>query len=405
MSPQSQAMRKQNIKIDRGSSTRILTRHEGNTVVLDSEQDEEMALIHNVINEQCSKDLEDVISEGEKHGVSDKLRAVWANDKRTMRSDFVKDQKKNCTGQRNNRWSYVTIRMALAVFSRSPAAYEALKSFNILQLPSRSTLQAYTGAFLHDAGSSSDSISEQLAQFILHDAERVKKGCKPSMKAGALIFDEVKVIGRLLWNSRSQKIIGLSMTREDLATLADVYQELKDESNQQTSYIMQFLWRDLTSDFDIIGPYYTSCTSFKNKFVYSCVIETIKLFHLHELTTLLLVCDGASSNLTMLKATHGHFGVYSISNEGDDPFTVQPVMINPFDPPNLIYWLICPTHQLKNMINALFSSKSEGTKEFIQQEVSFGWKSILDLWERECRRISSGETRMVPKLKEVHIIT
>ena len=56
------------------------------------------------------------------------------------------------TGTRGNRWSLVTIRMALAVFVRSPAAYEALKGFGLMQLPSRSTLQAYTGAFLDEAG-------------------------------------------------------------------------------------------------------------------------------------------------------------------------------------------------------------------------------------------------------------
>ena len=42
--------------------------------------------------------------------------------------------------------------MALAVFVRSPAACEALKGFGLMQLPSRSTLQAYTGAFLDEAG-------------------------------------------------------------------------------------------------------------------------------------------------------------------------------------------------------------------------------------------------------------
>ena len=46
----------------------------------------------------------------------------------------------------------VTIRVALAIFVRSPAAYEALKSFKLLQLPSRSTLQTYTSAFLDEAG-------------------------------------------------------------------------------------------------------------------------------------------------------------------------------------------------------------------------------------------------------------
>ncbi len=42
--------------------------------------------------------------------------------------------------------------IALAVYVRSPAAYEALKSFNLLQLPSKATLQAYTGAFIDQPG-------------------------------------------------------------------------------------------------------------------------------------------------------------------------------------------------------------------------------------------------------------
>lgn len=41
-------------------------------------------------------------------------------------------------------------------------------------------------------------------------------------------------------------------------------------------------------------------------------METVKLFHFHGLKTSILVCDGASSNLTMIKATHGHFGAYAI---------------------------------------------------------------------------------------------
>ena len=40
---------------------------------------------------------------------------------------------------------YVCISVALGVYIRSPAAYKALQSFDILKLPSKSTLQAYTG--------------------------------------------------------------------------------------------------------------------------------------------------------------------------------------------------------------------------------------------------------------------
>ena len=35
----------------------------------------------------------------------------------------------------------------------------------------------------------------------------------------------------------------------------------------------------------------------------------------------------------------------------DDPYCVSPVMINPFNPPNPIFWLICPTHQVHEFLN------------------------------------------------------
>ena len=71
------------------------------------------------------------------------------------------------------------------------------------------------------------------------------------------------------------------------------------------------MWRDLTSSYDIIGPYFTCAKTLESKFVYACIMETIKLFHFCGLKTSLMVCDGASPNLTMIKATRGHFGAYS----------------------------------------------------------------------------------------------
>ena len=202
--------------------------------------------------------------------------------------------------------------IALAVYIRSPAAYEALKSFGILQLPCRSTLQAYTGAFLYEPGANSTCIEKQEAEFVLHCQKRVLDGKKESKKDGVLIFDEVKVISRLMWNSRSQTLIGLSMRPEEMASLGDIYQMADNSCAAQTSHILQFLWRDLTSDFDIVGPYFTSDSTINSKFTLSCVMEAIKLFQLHGHSTSLLVCDGASSNLSLIKATHGFSGVYPI---------------------------------------------------------------------------------------------
>ena len=124
------------------------------------------------------------------------------------------------------------------------------------------------------------------------------------------------------------------MTSKDQASLHDVYQMLDgSETIQQTSYILQFLWRDLTSSFDIVGPYFTCGGSLASKFILACVLETLRLFQMHGFKTSVLVCDGAASNLTTIKATMGIHGAFGSC-------------INPFNPPNKIYWIICPSHQV-----------------------------------------------------------
>ena len=86
-------------------------------------------------------------------------------------------------------------------------------------------MQAYTNCFLHEGGSSWKSISDQAAMY-----EKFKQECKDSGKQilmgdGVLILDEVKVISQLMWNSRSQKIVGIAMSEEDQVYLHDIYQQ------------------------------------------------------------------------------------------------------------------------------------------------------------------------------------
>ena len=163
-----------------------------------------------------------------------------------------------------------------------------------------------------------------------------------------LIFDEVKVACQLVWNFRNQKLSGLAMTEGDLSSLNDIYRILKEpQAPKQTSYILQFLWRDLTSSYDIVGPYFTCSESVDGNYILACMLETVKLFQMHGLKTSLLVCDGCPANLTTIKATHGCSGAYSVSSDAtEDIFKVEPWMINPYCPPALIYWMICPTHQV-----------------------------------------------------------
>ena len=71
------------------------------------------------------------------------------------------------------------------------------------------------------------------------------------------------------------------MTQENQASMHDVFQLFdKDHCVKQASYMLQFLWRDVTTSFDIVGPYFSSEESMNSKFIIcSCVLETIKLFH------------------------------------------------------------------------------------------------------------------------------
>ena len=122
-----------------------------------------------------------------------------------------------------------------------------------------------------------------------------------------------------------------------------------EAKTEQTSYVLQFLWRDLTSKFDIVGPYFTSSKGIKAKFIIACVFETIKLFQLYGFETSGIVCDRASTNVTAIKCTTvGHTGAYGSDSSQNGYSIPAPCFQNPFNPPHLIYWIVCPSHQINN---------------------------------------------------------
>ena len=190
-------------------------------------------------------------------------------------------------------------------------------------------------------------MADEKRRFDEFKLQRVSDGKPLPQGDGVLIFDEVKVVCRLMWNSRCQKIFGLAMTPDDLASLQDIYQLIEcDAKTQQTSYIMQFLWRDLTSGFDVVGPYFTSSKTFENKTILSCLLESLRNFHVHGFKTSLLVCDAATANVSTIKATCGVSGAYGQSSDPVDPHKVAPFFQHPFDPMRKLYWMICLSHQV-----------------------------------------------------------
>ena len=91
-----------------------------------------------------------------------------------------------------------------------------------------------------------------------------------------------------------------------MSSLHDIYQEISTSGEiKKTSYFLQFLWRDITSNYDIIGPYYKSENRLDHKFIMICVLENMHLLSMYGFDVILLICDGASANLQLLKLLCG----------------------------------------------------------------------------------------------------
>ena len=102
----------------------------------------------------------------------------------------------------------MTYRLALAVYTRSPSAYESLRSFGILQLPCRRSLQDFMSSNEHE-----QSIADQRNLYDAFKSQRKRKGKKKprALSVGLLIFDEVKVQNKVLKLPLFQMIIHANM--------------------------------------------------------------------------------------------------------------------------------------------------------------------------------------------------
>lgn len=56
------------------------------------------------------------------------------------------------------------------------------------------------------------------------------------------------------------------------------------------------------------------------------------------------------------------------------------------------------------MVSALHSSRDEGTKEFVYEDIVHGWETVEAVYKSDLLRANSGISRRVPNLKYAHIV-
>ncbi len=91
------------------------------------------------------------------------------------------------------------------MFTRSPAAYEALKSYSILSLPSVSSLKKFTAANNQPIGSNHAHLQDARETYAAYKSERKEGGFPEPKDTGVIILDEVKVVMKVHWNSANNR--------------------------------------------------------------------------------------------------------------------------------------------------------------------------------------------------------
>lgn len=131
------------------------------------------------------------------------------------------------------------------------------------------------------------------------------------------------------------------MSSDDFSNLHDVYEGLDvNEKCQKTVYILQFLWRDISSDFDLIGPYFDCASTMEAQYIHGMITRTMLALSQFRFRVRALLCDGGSNNLSVLKLLCGYK-----NNEGTD--IAAPSFKSPFDG-GTVFLIVCPSHQVSS---------------------------------------------------------
>ena len=231
--------------------------------------------------------------------------------------------------KRQIRWHPMMIKWCLSIKLRSSSTYNALRSSNIIALPSDRTLRDYTHFIKAQTGFSNE-VDQQLQR-------EAKLDSIPDFKRHVcLVFDEVKVKEDLVYDKHTGELIGFVNIGEINNQLLEYERSCMSDDDlkpQLASHMLVFMVRGLLSNLKF--PYAQfACTSVTGDQLYSLVWGCIHHLEAAGFKVLATTCDGASPNRKFIKL-HGKPGelVYKTIN----PFSDEPRPLFFFsDVPHLI---------------------------------------------------------------------
>ena len=316
------------------------------------------------VTEDVSRDILNIISQRGKD-MSPFMQLFWEQQKKAF--------SRSASGA---RYHPMIIRYCLAIYAKSPAAYNELRNSGILILPSQRTLRDYKNAIKPKQGFNPEVIEElKEATHKLFDIQRYV----------CMTFDEMKIQAGLVFDKHSGELIGYT----DLGNPDVNYSCL--EKTEIASHVLVFYIRGLASDLKF------PLANFATKGVISYQLVPIfwKAVAVLELTCNLWVVaatsDGASPNRKFYKIHSG------ISTDTDKNVTYK--VKNLFATHRDIFFFSDVPHLIKTSRNCLYHSSTNSTRYMWNNGHHLLWSHITSVYNKD---LESG-LRVLPKLTFDHI--
>ena len=191
-----------------------------------------------------------------------------------------------------------------------------------------------------------------------------KKGPKDRSHIGALFFDEVKIKEGLVWDCKTNEIIGF--------VELDQNEENEELPDQLATHILQFSFKSLFSKFTHPCAYFLTRNITYGQ-IDKLFWKGVNSLDEYGFQVLMVCCDGASANRKFMEMN---------MKSNNEPIVVNPLTHKP------IFFMSDPTHLIKKLRNNLLKSgRHPACKRLLKFKGELLlWKHMRDVYDRDTRR-------------------
>ena len=297
-------------------------------------------------------------------------------------TESIENLSRQVNGKSNRcRYSSHAVNLAMSLFLKSKSSYQLLRNEKLLSLPSAEVLKKKMSLL-----KSSPGLDIKSFLFMKDIVERHAGKIK-----GHLMMDEIKLKNGIMWNCMNGEVtgfIGDELNAKDLMLdILGLSANNKVDNRQLSAYANQWRFRS-TRGITHNSCYYFNKGSLTANDIAQQFMDVLTVYENVGVEIYGLVCDGGGSNESFL-----HSIVENFDLDVDLPKEDSLSFINPLDIKRRIYIWSCGTHSQKALRNNLYRSRKGGTRNLKISSVTFGWKQLQAIYERDEQRSKRQEYR------------